>query len=116
MDVEEIIEEAGDTLTVKRVFNEPYEKDGITIITAAAVRGGGGGGEGEDPSGKGKGQGGGFGMSARPAGAYIIKDGDVRWQSAIDRNRLIGTIGAVAITAMLTMRGIIKARVKRRKR
>ncbi len=41
-------------MNVRRVYGEPYEADGITIIPAAAVRGGGGGGEGgsaEDDSG-----------------------------------------------------------------
>jgi uncharacterized spore protein YtfJ len=30
------------------VFGEPYEKDGVTIIPAARIRGGAGGGGGED--------------------------------------------------------------------
>jgi uncharacterized spore protein YtfJ len=33
-----------DVLSVKRVFGEPYEKDGVTIIPVAAFGGGGGGG------------------------------------------------------------------------
>jgi len=66
----ELVTTAGDAITVRRVFAEPYEKDGITIIAAAAVAGGGGGGGGHDEQGQ-EGEGGGFGVSARPAGAYI---------------------------------------------
>ena len=36
-----------DVLTVKRVFGDAYEVDGVTVIPVAAVRGGGGGGGGE---------------------------------------------------------------------
>ena len=36
-------------------------------------------------------------MLARPAGAYVIKDGRVWWRPAVDVNRLVATIGAVAI-------------------
>jgi uncharacterized spore protein YtfJ len=33
-----------DAVTVKRVFGEPYQKNGVTVIPAAKVMGGGGGG------------------------------------------------------------------------
>jgi uncharacterized spore protein YtfJ len=49
MEVQDVIAQARDTLTVKRVFGEPYEKDGVTIIPAARIQGGAGGGSGEDP-------------------------------------------------------------------
>jgi hypothetical protein len=35
MEVQEVIAQARDALTVKRVFGEPYEKDGLTVIPAA---------------------------------------------------------------------------------
>ena len=109
---EEIIARARDTLTVKRVYGEPYEKDGVTLIPAAAVRGGGGGGEGTDEEEHG-GSGGGFGMSARPVGAYQIKDGEVTWIPAADTNRVILVGQVVAIVALLVLRSIIKGRRKR---
>jgi hypothetical protein len=65
------IERARDVLTVRRVFGDPIERDGVTVIPAANVRGGGGGGGGEGPNGQGSG--GGFGVSATPAGAYVIR-------------------------------------------
>lgn len=103
------IERARDVLTVRRVFGEPIERDGITVIPAAKIRGGGGGGG--DTEGNG---GGGFGVSASPAGAYVIKDGNVRWEPALDLGRTIFMGQIVAIVALLTARSIVKAVMKRR--
>ena len=61
MEVSDVITQARDTLTVKRVFGDPYEKNGLTVIPAAKVQGGAGGGDGEGPEGQGKGSGSGFG-------------------------------------------------------
>src|SRR5918994_847595 len=46
MDVQTVIGEARDAMTVKRVFGDPFEKNGVTVIPAANVRGGAGGGGG----------------------------------------------------------------------
>ena len=40
MSVQDVIAQARDSLTVKRVFGDPYEKDGVVLVPAAAVRGG----------------------------------------------------------------------------
>lgn len=88
-------------MTVRRVFGEPYEKNGITVIPGAMVSGGGGGGGGHDERGQ-EGEGGGFGMNARPAGAFVIKDGEVMWRPAVDVNRLLMVAGAVAVTSVIT--------------
>jgi uncharacterized spore protein YtfJ len=115
MDVQRLISEARDVITVKRVFGDPYEKDGVTIIPAATVQGGGGGGGGEGPADQGKGGGGGFGLSVRPAGAYVINNGEVTWQPAVDVNRVVAVGGAVAMVAFLMFRSIVRARAKARK-
>jgi len=115
MDVQDVIAQARDTLTVKRVFGEPYEKDGVTIIPAARVQGGAGAGGGEDPQGQGRGSGSGFGVTARPVGAFIIRQGDLSWRPAVDVNRIVLGGQAVAIVALLTIRAIIKARAKARR-
>ena len=44
----DVMDQVRDTLTVKRVFGEPYEHDGVTIVPVASVMGGGGGGSGEE--------------------------------------------------------------------
>lgn len=98
--ISEALGNASDALTVKRVFAEPYEKEGLTVIAAAAVTGGAGGGSGTDPRGQ-QGEGAGFGANARPVGAYVIKDGHVHWRPAIDSNRLITIMGLIVIAYLL---------------
>jgi uncharacterized spore protein YtfJ len=90
---------------VKRVFGEPIERDGALFIPAAKVRGGGGGGG--DTEGNG---GAGFGITAKPAGMYVIRDGKATWQPAIDVNRVILGGQIVAIVALLVLRSILKRR------
>ena len=114
MEVQEVLAQARDSMTVKRVFGEPYEKDGVTVIPAARVQGGAGAGGGEDPQGQGKGSGSGFGVTARPVGAYVLREGELSWRPAVDVNRIILGGQAVAIVALLTIRAIIKARAKAR--
>src|SRR5256885_13194487 len=101
MDVQSLVEQARDALSVERVFGTPYEKDGIAVVPVASVRGGGGGGGG--PTG-----GGGGGIQARPAGAFVIQSGTVRWQPAVDVDRVL----AFAVVALLTLRSIVKTRAK----
>jgi uncharacterized spore protein YtfJ len=114
MDVQEVIGQARDALTVKRVFGEPYERNGVTMVPAARVRGGAGGGGGEGPEGQGKGSGSGFGLSARPVGAFVIRGEEITWRPAVDVNRMVLGTQVVAIVALLTIRGIVKARAKAR--
>jgi uncharacterized spore protein YtfJ len=115
MKVDELVSSAREALTVRRVYGEPYEKDGVTFIPAARFSGGGGGGTGTDDEGAG-GEGGGFGLSARPAGAYVIVNGEVRWRPAIDVNRLAAALSAVVVVLLLTRlrRASLKSRERRR--
>ena len=101
MQLDDLIGTARDAITVRRVFGDPYEKDGLTVIPAARVMGGGGGGNGTDDEGQ-QGEGGGFGLVARPAGAYVIKDGEVTWRPALDPNRLAVAAASVAVAALVT--------------
>lgn len=112
MEVEDVIAQARDSLTVKRVFGEPYEKNGMTVIPVARVQGGAGGGGGEGPDGQGKGSGSGFAMTARPVGAYVIRGDELTWRPALDINRIILGGQIVAIVALLTLRAAVKARAK----
>ncbi len=105
------VQEARDSMTVRRVFGEPIERDGSTIIPAAFVFGGGGGGGGGDTEGNGGG-GTGFGLRARPVGAYVVRDGEVRWEPALDVTRLAIVGQVVAIVAILSLRSILKARAR----
>lgn len=111
MKLDELVTTARDTIAVRRVYAEPVTQDGTTVITAAKVAGGVGGGGGHDQQGQ-EGEGGGFGMQARPAGAYVIKDGVVRWVPAVDVNRVIAVFGVVTVAWLLTRARVMKLRAK----
>jgi uncharacterized spore protein YtfJ len=110
---DEILTDAQDAITVKRVYGEPYQQNGVTFIPAAAVRGGGGSGEGDPTENTPGGRGGGIGMSARPVGAYQISGDEVRWVPAADVTKVIITGQIVAIVALLVIRSIFRTRSKR---
>ncbi|MCI4351762.1 MAG: sporulation protein [Thermoplasmata archaeon] len=113
MDVLTAIEQARDAVTVRRVYGEPVEHDGVTVIPAAVVQGGGGGGGGTGPDGNGTG--GGWGVRARPVGAYVFGDGRVRWEPAVDLTHVILGGQLVAVAGLLTLRFWLKSRARRRR-
>jgi uncharacterized spore protein YtfJ len=110
---DEMVQRGQESLTVRRVFGEPYEREGVTIIPAAAIRGGGGGGGGEDAHGN-QGGGGGFGMSGRPVGAYVVRGGTVSWVPAVDQTRVIVLGQIAAILLLIMLRTVLRRLVKRR--
>lgn len=111
MNVDEMLTGARDAMTVKRVYGDPIERDGILVIPAAKVTGGGGGGGDNENNG-----GGGFGVSARPAGAWIIRNGEVEWTPAIDATRIASLSMLVAIVFLWTVRSIAKANARAREK
>jgi len=138
MDAKEVLDQARDAMTVKRVFGDPYEKDGLTVIPVANVMGGAGAGGGtgagvrpadaDDEAAEGadeenaegaaigageSGYGMGYGLRASPAGVYVIKDGDVEWKPALDTNRLALQRAGVMIVGLLVLRSIVKTIAKR---
>ena len=113
MQLEELISGARDVVSVKRVYGEPYEKNGLTVIPAATVRGGGGGGMGDSEAGD-SGGGGGFGLMARPSGAWIVENGDATWKPAVDVNRIVLGGQVIMLAAILVTGRILLARSRRR--
>jgi uncharacterized spore protein YtfJ len=103
MNIDEMLQGARDTMTVKRVYGEPIEKDGLTLIPAAEVLGGGGGGSDEAHNG-----GGGFGVSARPVGMWIIRGEDVEWEPAMDATKMALRGMLVAIVFLFVVRSVVK--------
>ena len=107
-----------DTLTVKRVFGDPYEVDGSTIIPVAAIRGGGGGGGGggttptaEQMSGSGAGVG--FGIDARPLGVVVVTNGTAQWTPTVDVTRIVLGGQLVALAAVIVVGGVLRRRARR---
>jgi uncharacterized spore protein YtfJ len=105
-----------DVMTVRRLFGEAYQVDDVTIIPVARVRGGAGGGGGEGTGaegasqGSGQGAGMGFGVDARPLGVYVVKDGEVVWQPAIDVMRVIVGGQLLGLVAILAIRSVLRHR------
>ena len=120
MNVDEMLTGARDAMTVKRVYGDPIERDGVLVIPAAMVAGGGGGGLGTgtgfgpdgEQQGEGTGTGGGWGVQARPVGAFVVRDGVVTWVPAIDWARMAFIGGLVVIAALLTRRSILQTRAR----
>jgi uncharacterized spore protein YtfJ len=107
MDPRELITGVRDALSVRQVFGEPVERDGVTVIPAATVIGGGGGGaqlaqDGEvDPQ---SGAGAGWGGLMWPAGAFEIRGDRVTWRPAIDLTRVL-VMALVLAIALVRARG-----------
>ncbi|MFR9752672.1 sporulation protein [Nocardia sp. 004] len=95
----ELLAQARDSITVRRVYGEPYLSEGAVIVPAASIRGGGGGGGGTGNAEEGEGAG--FGFTARPAGAYVLRDGRLTWHPAVDVDAIVQTVGKVLIVGIL---------------
>jgi hypothetical protein len=64
-------------------FSLPDERDGVTLVTATRSRTRRDGG-----------------VTARPVGAFVVRDGEVCWRPAIDVSRLL-TMAEVVVGAVL---------------
>lgn len=109
----ELLEKLRGGMTARAVVAEPIRQDGLTVVPVARIAGGGGGGGGTAPGAEGEegsGTGAGFGLSSRPVGVFVIKEGTVRWRPAIDVNLIVLGGQIVAVVALLTIRAIVKAR------
>ena len=102
--LQEIMQRTIAGMEPNHVFGEAIERDGALFLPVAKVTGGGGGG---DTDGNG---GGGFGLTARPAGMFVIREGGATWQPALDLNRVIIGGQVVAIVALLVLRSIFRRR------
>ncbi len=112
MDARELIKGVREALSVRQVFGEPVERDGVTVIPAATVIGGGGGGGGEQPPEDGEAEpqssvGLGFGGLMWPAGAFEIRGDRVTWRPAIDLTRVL-------VMALVLAIAVVRARSRRR--
>ena len=106
----ELMSSVREAMSLVRVFGEPCERDGVTVLPVAAVRGGAGGGTGKKDQSADVGDGGGFGLMARPVGAYVLTEGKVEWQPAVDVNRIV----TVAVLGWVTIAWLVTRAVRRR--
>jgi len=102
MDAQTLLSRVGDTLSVRRAFGDPIDRNGFLVIPVALVAGGGGGGEGQMApsstdlsSGNDKevasngansppiGSGGGLGGVIVPLGVYVVREDKVVWKPVV---------------------------------
>src|SRR5262245_11620862 len=118
MSVLQTVREMVDHGVSEKVFGSPLVRDGVTVLPVAKVSGGGGGGTGQAEQGQeagralGGGTGGGLGLSAKPLGVFVLKEGRVSWQPAVDVNRVVLGGQIVAVVALLVLRSLVKMRRK----
>jgi uncharacterized spore protein YtfJ len=111
--LQDILDKARDAVSVREVYGEPYERDGVTIVPVARVMGGGGSGSGTSHEGGGEGLG--YALKSEPVGVYVIKDGRVSFQPAINVNKIVVGGQIVGVVAILTFPRILKQVRKMRK-
>ena len=103
MNPQQILTNAQDAMSARRVFGDPIQAGDVTLLPVAVVAGGGGGGE------KGSDEGGaGFGLSARPAGVFAVRDGKVQWRPAINVNRVVLGGQIVAVVALGVVGSLVR--------
>lgn len=110
MDVQELLSKVTDNLTVGRVFGEPIRQGDILIVPVARIRGGAGAGGGTGATSGESGSGGGGGFDAQPAGVFVVKEGSVSWQPAVDVTRIVVGGQLVGIVVALVIRSILRRR------
>jgi hypothetical protein len=105
------LQRLADRVRENHVFGPVVERNGVTVVPVAHVRGGGGvGGPGRRAAHEGNG---GFGFTGRPAGAWIIDgDGKVSWQPAVDVTRIALT-GQLVTAAALVLLAVVLRRCAR---
>jgi uncharacterized spore protein YtfJ len=94
-DLDALLQGHRDAINVRRVYGDPVERDGVTVVPAALVIGGTGGGG--DNTGNG---GAGIGIFARPVGAWEIRDGEVRWRPVVDLSRVLLVLAVLGVFAL----------------
>jgi uncharacterized spore protein YtfJ len=122
MEPTKVLSTLRDSMSAGTVFGEPIVRDGVTVIPVARVGGGVGGGrtgatgdtdtdtDGGTGTGEGARAGGGTFLRAKPAGVFVIKEGKVSWQPALDLNKVIMGGQLVAVVALLVVREIVRSR------
>lgn len=95
-DIDAMLKGARDAMTVSRVFGEPIERDGATIIPVAEIKGYAGGGGDTEQNG-----GGGFTVRARPVGVFVVRGDTVEWKPAYDLGKLLSALTLISVLVLV---------------
>jgi uncharacterized spore protein YtfJ len=112
MDPQAVLQRVEDAMNPRRVFGDPIQVGGVTVLPVATVGGGGGGGQ-KAADGDG---GVGFGLGAKPAGVFVIREGDAKWRPVLNMNRVILGGQIVGLAAVLTFGSVMRLWLKHRSR
>ena len=128
-DPADVTRAVNDTLTVRRVFGEAYEREGTLVIPVARVWGATGSGAGsgeagapsraegeEAPAGhqEGHGGGGGYGVHVKAVGVFVVDGSGAHWQPTLDLNRVI--LGGQALGAVVAFSAALAWGISRLRR
>ncbi len=111
MEPQTILEHVEEAMSPRRVFGDPVTLDGLTVLPVATVSGGGGGGQ-RGESGHDRGVG--FGLGAKPAGVFVVRDNDVAWRPALNLNRIALGAEVLAFAGILTVGSIARCWLTRK--
>ena len=109
--IERLIERIGGHASVRAVFADPVERDGLTIIPVARVRWGVGGGTGQGPgtaADSGSGSGGGGGLTADPVGYIEIRPDGAAFVPIADPRPSPGFLLAAGVAGAMVLRAIAR--------
>ncbi|WP_162054241.1 GerW family sporulation protein [Pontibacter pamirensis] len=104
--VERIAEKLGGAANAARIYGEPVERNGFTVIPVSKAVYGFGGGAGMKTGEEGSGGGG--GMVLTPVGYIEISEGSTRFRSIKDPQTIIKIFAISGVLVMLTARSITK--------
>lgn len=104
--VQQIAEKLGVAAKSIKVYGEPIESDGITIVPVSKVSYGFGGGMGKQK--EQAGSGGGGGLKTSPVGYIEIKNGETKFRQIIDLTMLAPLIASSSLALLTLIWGIRK--------
>jgi uncharacterized spore protein YtfJ len=98
--IQTVVERIGGEFTAAKVFGEPVERDGTTVIPVAAMRMGFGGGTNSDPSKHQDGEGAGGGGTMTAVGYIELKDGKTRFVPVMRIERMVVALLAAVLVGV----------------
>lgn len=104
--IEQLAQRMGISANAATIYGAPVERDGVTVIPAAKAMYGFGGGTGSKEGEEGTGGGG--GVAIKPVGYIEIKDGNTKFRSIPDPERVIKIIGVGGFVAFLLLKSVDK--------
>lgn len=104
MESVDVLQSVQENLNVRRVFGDPVQSGDATILPVATVGGGGGAGHQAGKDGVG------FGLGAKPAGVFVIRNGEAKWRPAFNVNLIVAGGQIVALAGIFALTSFLRHR------